>query len=169
MMEDLLDKKKSSKKSDDNTTPKKSKKQLETEELDFLLAQSLASGGIGESVRSRRNRGARAGGDQSSPEKLSSDPKIKPRNMKRSTAQPAKFNLKKHQKKKNFALESSDEDDTPALNINPEDLKPENIAEPAPEPEDLGWSKSLGQSRWDFSVSRTNYRHSILSKYLHST
>ena len=58
--------------------------------------------------------------------------------MKRSTAQPAKFNLKKHQKKKTYALESSDEDETPALNINPEDLRPENIAEPAPEPEDLG-------------------------------
>jgi len=139
MMEDLLDKKKSSRRPEENTTPKKSRKQLETEELDFLLAQSLSGGGIGESVRGRRNRGARGSDDQFSPEKQTTDPKIKPRNMKRSTAQPAKFNLKKHQKKKTFALESSDEDDTPALDINPEDLRPENIAEPAPEPEDLGF------------------------------
>ena len=140
MMDDLLDKKKTPSKPEEKI-PKKSKKQLETEELDFLLAQSLAGGSIGASVRTRRsrvNRGASAGDDSSPNKSSNSDPKIKPKHMKKSTAQPAKFNLKKHQKKKSYAISSSDEEDNPAVNIDPEDLKPENISEPAPEPDDLG-------------------------------
>lgn len=142
MMEDLLDKKKTPSKPEEKT-PKKSKKQQETEELDFLLAQSLAGGGIGESVRTRRTRGSRgaAASNEISPRKSSaSDPKIKPKHMKKSTAQPAKFNLKKHQKKKSYAISSSEEDDAPPVEIDPDDLKPENITEPAPEPDDLGIS-----------------------------
>ena len=50
--------------------------------------------------------------------------------------QPTKFNLKKLNKK-TYVIESSDEETAP-IEIDPEDLKPENIAEPAPETDDLG-------------------------------
>ena len=92
-MDDLLDKKKPSK-SDENSVPKKSQKQLESEELDFLLAQSLANSGP-EAIGKRTRGGAKNPGDISplKQKNTNSDPKIKPRNMKKSTAQVGKMFL----------------------------------------------------------------------------
>ena len=102
MVERLLDKSKGPTKP---PVSKKSQKQMESEELDFLLAQSLAGAGIGEGVRSRR-RGTRA---TNVPDlDNGAEAKIKPRNMKKSTLKPSKFNLKKHKKKSSFDLRYED-------------------------------------------------------------
>eukprot|EP00116_Pleurobrachia_bachei_P007232 sb/3467494/ len=107
MVDDLLEKKSKNK----TAVPEKSQRQIETEELDYLL--------------SHKKQAVEEG-----------DEKIKPRNMKKSTAQPAKFNLKKHQKKDDFSIED-EEVEGEKITVKLEDLKPENIAEPAEEPEDF--------------------------------
>lgn len=108
MVDDLLEKKSKNK----TSVPEKSQRQIETEELDYLL--------------SHKKQAAE-----------DADEKIKPRNMKKSTAQPAKFNLKKHQKKDDFMIDEEEEKEGEKITVKLEDLKPENIAEPAEETEDF--------------------------------